>query len=167
MMLASFRARVTMFRAVAEFVVDERRAVARAVKALGLTAVMFESEALPYPPRDLYRAYVAQSDVFIGLYWQLYGRAGPGMAISGLEDEFELARGLPRLLYVKLSAPDRDPRLASLIARVEDEASDSYRIFRTTSDPRMGASPACATPTTGPGTRRRGPGHGRRHRHPR
>jgi hypothetical protein len=109
----------------------ERRVVSRAVSALRLTPVMFESGARPHPPRDLYRAYLAQSDVFIGLYWQRYGWIGPGMQISGLEDEFELSGALPRLLYVKAPAPGREPRLADLIALIEVEAVDSYRIFRT------------------------------------
>jgi Domain of unknown function (DUF4062) len=43
---------------------EERRAVARAVSALRLTPVMFEVGARPHPPRDVYRAYVAQSDVW-------------------------------------------------------------------------------------------------------
>jgi hypothetical protein len=80
--------------------VEERRAVARAVSALRLTPVLFELGARPHPPHELYRAYLAQSDVFIGLYWQRYGQLGPGMRISGLEEEFQLSRGLPRLLYV-------------------------------------------------------------------
>ena len=90
---------------------EERRAVSRAITALRLTPVMFELGARPHPPQELYRAYLAQSDVFIGLYWQRYGWVGPGMEISGLEDEFELSRALPRLLYVKAPAPDREPRL--------------------------------------------------------
>jgi hypothetical protein len=110
---------------------DERQAVARAVSALRLTPVMFEAGARPHPPRDVYRAYVAQSDVFVGLYWQQYGWVGPGMEVSGLEEELELSRGLPRLLYVKGPAPDREPRLAELLARITDEASISYRRFRT------------------------------------
>ena len=56
--------------------------------------------ARPYPPRALYRAYLAQSGIFIGLYWQRYGRVDPGGEVSGLEEEFQLAVGLPRLLYV-------------------------------------------------------------------
>jgi hypothetical protein len=48
----------------------ERRAVSRAISAQRLTPVMFELGARPHPARDLYRAYLAQSDVFIGLYWQ-------------------------------------------------------------------------------------------------
>jgi hypothetical protein len=51
------------------------------------------------------------------------------MDVSGLEDEFELSRALPRLLYLKEPALDREPRLADLIGRIADEAS--YRTFRT------------------------------------
>jgi hypothetical protein len=73
----------------------ERRAVARAISALRLTPVMFEAGARPHPPRELYQAYLAQSDVFIGLYWQQYGQVAPGMQVSGLEEEFDLSAGLP------------------------------------------------------------------------
>jgi predicted ATPase len=107
----------------------ERRAVARSISALRLTPVMFEMGARPHPPRDVYRAYLEQSDIFVGLYWQQYGRLSPGMQISGLEDEFELARGLPRLLYVKGPAPDREPRLGELLTRIREH--DSYRHFGT------------------------------------
>ncbi len=107
----------------------ERQAVSRAISALHLTPVLFELGARAHPPQDVYRAYLARSDVFIGLYWQRYGQVGPGMDISGLEEEFELSRGLPRLLYVKVPAPDREPRLTELLARVEREVS--YRGFGT------------------------------------
>ena len=109
----------------------ERRAVSRAVSALRLTPVMFEAGARPYPPAQVYRAYLAQADVFIGVYWQRYGQPVPGGRVSGLEEEFDLSGGLPRLLYVKAPAPDREPRLADLLARIQDEASASYRAFRT------------------------------------
>jgi predicted ATPase len=114
-----------------EELADERRAVSRAISALRLAPVMFELGAQPHPPQDLYRAYLAQSDVFIGLYWQRYGWIGPGMEISGLEDEFDLSRELPRLLYIKAPAPSREPRLAELLDRIREEASASYRSFRT------------------------------------
>jgi predicted ATPase len=110
---------------------EERRAVARAVTGLRLTPVMFEAGARPHPPRELYQAYLAQSDVFIGIYWQRYGQVNAGMEVSGLEEEFLLSgtRELPRLLYVKMPAPDREPRLAELLARIREDAS--YRHFRT------------------------------------
>ena len=110
---------------------EERRAVSRAVSALRLTPVMFEAGARPYPPAEVYRAYLAQADVFIGLYWQRYGQLVPGTRVSGLEEEFELSGGLPRLLYVRAPAPDREPRLADLLARIKEESSASYRYFRT------------------------------------
>ena len=92
---------------------------------------MFEAGARPHPPRELYQAYLAQSDVFIGIYWQRYGQVNAGMEVSGLEEEFLLSgtEGLPRLLYVKTPAPDREPRLAELLARIGAEAS--YRRFST------------------------------------
>jgi predicted ATPase len=110
---------------------EERRAVSRAISALRLTPVMFEVGARPHPPQDLYRAYLAQSDMFVGLYWEQYGWVGPGMEISGLEDEFELSRALPRLLYVKAPGPNREPRLTEMLARLEAQGSESYRHFRT------------------------------------
>jgi hypothetical protein len=109
----------------------ERRAVSRAVSALRLTPVMFEAGARPYPLAEVYRAYLAQADVFIGVYWQRYGQLVPGGRVSGLEEEFDLSGGLPRLLYVKGSAPDREPRLADLLARIREESAASYRHFRT------------------------------------
>jgi predicted ATPase len=109
----------------------ERLAVSRAVSALRLTPVMFEVGARPHPPAEVYRAYLAQADVFIGVYWQQYGQLVPGAAISGLEEEFDLSGALPRLLYVKGPAPDREPRLAGLLARIKAESSASYRHFRS------------------------------------
>jgi len=105
--------------------------VSRAIWALRLSPVMFELGARPYPPREVYQQYLAQSDVFIGLYWQQYGQLVPGAQVSGLAEEFELSGALPRLLYVKAPAPDREPRLADLLARIQREASASYRHFRT------------------------------------
>src|SRR5215510_8558689 len=114
-----------------EELADERAAVSRAVSALRLTPVMFELGARPHPPRELYRAYLAQSDIFIGLYWQRYGWIGPDMEISGLEDEFRLSRSMPRLLYVKTPAPDREARLTAMIGELQAQGTASYRTFRS------------------------------------
>jgi predicted ATPase len=109
---------------------EERAAVSRAISGLGLTPVLFELGARPHPPRELYRAYLAQSHIFVGLYWQRYGWVGPGMDISGLEDEFRLSHSIPRLLYVKTPAPEREPRLTAMIDELETEGTVSYRSFR-------------------------------------
>jgi predicted ATPase len=124
------RLRVFVSSTLAELA-EERAAVARAISALRLTPVMFELGARPHPPRELYRAYLAQSDIFVGLYWQRYGWIGPDMDISGLEDEFRLSGSIPRLLYVKAPAPEREPRLTAMIDELQSEGADSYRPFRT------------------------------------
>jgi predicted ATPase len=111
---------------------DERRAAATAISAVGLTPVMFEHGARPHAPQDLYRAYLAQSDIFVGLYWQSYGQVPAGSKISGLEEEFELSERLPRLLYTKVPAPNRDAGLERLMSRIRQEAS--YRRFETSEE---------------------------------
>ncbi len=95
---------------------------------------MFELGARPHPPREVYRAYLAQSQVFIGIYWQRYGWVAPGEHISGLEDEYLLSAGLPRLLYVKTPARDREPGLAELLVRIRNEGSVSYQRFTDAAD---------------------------------
>src|ERR1700751_3447791 len=79
----------------------EREAARDAVTGWRLVPVMFELGARPYPPRPVYRSYLAQSQVFVGIYWQSYGWVAPGEKFSGLEDEYRLSAGLPRLIYVK------------------------------------------------------------------
>jgi predicted ATPase len=107
----------------------ERAAAREAITQLRLTPVLFESGARPYPPRELYRAYLAQSDIFIGLYWQRYGWVAPDMTISGLEDEYRLAGDKPRLIYLKTPAHAREPRLQGLLDRIRSEEVASYQKF--------------------------------------
>jgi predicted ATPase len=107
----------------------ERQAVRDAVTRLRLVPVMFELGARPHPPRQLYRSYLAQSQVFVGVYWQSYGWVAPGEQVSGLEDEYLLSAGRPRLLYVKSPAPERESRLAEMLARIRDDGDVSYQHF--------------------------------------
>jgi predicted ATPase len=107
----------------------ERQAVRNAVTRLRLVPVMFELGARPHPPRELYRAYLAQSQIFIAVYWRRYGWVPPGQVISGIDDEFQLAAGMPRLIYVKSPGPDREPGLAEMLSRIEEQGSVSYQRF--------------------------------------
>ncbi len=111
---------------------DARIAARDAVAALRLVPVMFELGARPHPPSQVYRAYLAQSQIFVGIYWQSYGWVAPGQETSGLEDEYRLSAGLPRLIYVRSPAPDREPRLTELLNRIKSDDSVSYQRF---SDP--------------------------------
>ena len=110
---------------------DERAAVRAAIERLRLTPVMFELGARPHPPRDLYRSYLEQSDVFVGIYGESYGWVAPEMDISGLEDEYVLSQGKPTLLYVKEPSEHRDGRLVELIRRIEADGRVSYKTFST------------------------------------
>lgn len=109
----------------------ERAAARRAVTHLHLVPVYFESGARPHPPRSTYRAYLRQSQIFVGIYWQRYGWVAPGMEISGLEDEYRLAAGKPMLLYLKRPAPELEPRLAAMIDAIRAAGAASYRTFDT------------------------------------
>ena len=113
---------------------EERDAARRAIERLRLTPVLFEDGARPYPPRSLYRAYLEQSHVFVGIYWQRYGWIAPDMGISGLEDEYRSAEDKPRLIYVREPSPDRDPRLSDLLDRIKGEGQTSYKSFRSPSE---------------------------------
>jgi Domain of unknown function (DUF4062) len=106
----------------------ERRAVTSAITQMRLTPVLFELGARPYAPRDLYRAYLKQSDVFVGVYAESYGWIAPGMDVSGLEDEYRLAADMPRLIYMKETAR-RDSRLTSFLEAIQTEGVVSYRRF--------------------------------------
>jgi predicted ATPase len=109
----------------------ERAAARHAIERLHLAPVMFELGARPHPPRELYRAYLGQSDVFVGVYWQQYGWIAPGEEVSGLEDEYRLAAPeMPKLIYVKQPA-EREERLVGLIGRIRDDDTASYKPFTT------------------------------------
>src|SRR3712207_138987 len=108
----------------------ERAAVRDAVQKLHLTPILFELGARPHPPKELYLAYLRQSHVFLGIYWQQYGWIAPGETVSGLEDEYRASGDKPRLIYVRSPAPERDPRLAEMLERIANEGL-SYRRFST------------------------------------
>jgi predicted ATPase len=112
----------------------ERAAAQGAISGLHLTPVMFELGARPHPPRELYRAYLAQSEVFVGIYWQQYGWVAPGEETSGLEDEYLLCGDKPRLIYVKQVTGEREARLTGLLARIEADDGASYKHFSGADD---------------------------------
>src|SRR5215207_8754199 len=107
---------------------NERASTRAAIERLRLIPVLFELGARPYPPRDLYLAYLRQSDIFIGIYGQQYGWIAPDQEISGLEDEYLNAGKMPKLIYVQSPAPDRDPRLSEMLSRIQSDGL-SYRGF--------------------------------------
>ncbi len=109
----------------------ERKAVKDAIAQLNLAPVMFELGARPHPAISLYRAYLEQSHIFIGIYWQSYGYVAPGQKVSGLEDEYLLSGNKPRLIYIKTPAAERQAGLDRLLTRIKDDDKVSYKYFST------------------------------------
>ena len=107
----------------------ERQVARAAIEQLQLAPVMFDTGARPHPPDSLYRAYLDQSDVFVGIYWQQYGWVAPGTSVSGLEDEFRLSAQLPRLLYLKRPAPEMEPGLRRMLDEIKTDGHVSYKAF--------------------------------------
>ncbi len=110
---------------------DERKAAREAISNLRLTPVFFEAGARPHPPHDLYSAYLDQSHIFLGIYWNSYGWVSPGAEISGLEDEYRLCGNTkPKLIYVKKSE-QREPKLGQLLLDIQNSDTACYQKFET------------------------------------
>ncbi len=107
---------------------EERKAARTAIGNLRLIPVFFEAGARPHPPRDLYSAYLEQSHIFLGIYWNSYGWVAPGAEISGLEDEYRLCGNRPKLIYVK-HAEERQPELRKLLQDVQNSDTACYQKF--------------------------------------
>ncbi|WP_165759591.1 DUF4062 domain-containing protein [Rathayibacter oskolensis] len=111
---------------------EERRAVRAAVERMRLAPVMFELGARPHPPRDLYRAYLQRSEIFLGVYGHRYGWVAPDETVSGLEDEYNLAPAtMPRLIYIKETGEPPEARLVALLQRIRNDDRASYKSFET------------------------------------
>ncbi len=86
---------------------------------------MFELGSRAHPPGSSTAPTWSRATSSSGIYGERYGWIAPDMPISGLEDEFELSSGKPRLVYVRRTAPDREPRLDDLIVRMQAESGSS------------------------------------------
>lgn len=110
---------------------EERMAIKQAIQSIHLTPVMFEMGARPHAPRNLYRQYLAQSQIFVGIYWDKYGWVAPDETISGLEDEYNLSGNMPKLIYIKKSEGQREERLTRLLEKIQRDDKVSYKSFTT------------------------------------
>jgi hypothetical protein len=119
------RLRVFVSSTLAELA-DERGAVHGAIEVRAWRAAAPAPQPLP--------GLLEQSHIFVGIYWQPYGWVAPGETVSGVEDEYLLSNGMPRLLYVKAPAEEREPRLGQLLRRIQGDDTASYKSFRTSDE---------------------------------
>ena len=80
------------------------------------------------------RSYLTELEsahIFVGIYKKEYGWVASDMNISGVEDEFVVARtsNLPRLVYIQDDADGRDPRLQALLDQVRDNSEIVFSRF--------------------------------------
>lgn len=106
---------------------SEREATNSAIKSLRLvpTGVDLGSQS------GQGEASPETSDVFVGIYWQSYGWVGEDSPRSDLERDYDLSTGLPRLIYVKGPAGDRDQGLQRLLSRIGQDEHAAMRSFES------------------------------------
>ncbi len=126
------RLRVFVSSSLAELA-DDRRAARTAITRLHLSPVMFEVGARSHPASEVYRAYLRQSDIFVGIYGHSYGWVAPQQTVSGLEDEYLRSGDRPKLIYVK-TGREREPRLQDLLDRIRADDGASYKHFDDAED---------------------------------
>lgn len=103
---------------------DERAAARGAIESIKCEPILFEAiGARPHPARVTYMEGLGRAQICVILWKESYGWIDPAISISGIEDEFRIARerNLDLLVYIKTEAPNRDVRLKGLI----DEARSS------------------------------------------
>jgi predicted ATPase/class 3 adenylate cyclase len=105
----------------------ERDAAKSAIKTLRLNPTGIDLGARGAGDQE----QVESADIFVGIYWQSYGWIGGDDAVSDLESEYSRGAGLPRLVYVKEPATERELRLSGLIDRIRAEGI----VIRTFSSP--------------------------------
>lgn len=75
-----------------------------------------------------------QSHIYVGIFWESLGLLNPETGISIIENEFNLSKGKPRLIYVKDSLERRDPELEQLLQHIQKEETYRFRVFSETED---------------------------------
>ncbi len=96
---------------------SERDAAKSAIKTLRLdpAGADFGSSA------DNGSGPAVESDIFVAVYWQSYGWVNEGSDVSDLEEEYDRAVSLPRLVYLKDAGAERDERLVALLDRARSD----------------------------------------------
>ncbi|MGH8916254.1 MAG: adenylate/guanylate cyclase domain-containing protein [Acidimicrobiia bacterium] len=74
---------------------------------------------------------VEDADIFVGIYWELYGWVDEVSPVSDLEHDFDRGANLPRLIYVKEPAPDREQGLVRLLERIRAADGSTSRTFES------------------------------------
>ena len=91
----------------------------------------FKSGARPHPPRGMYRAYLEQSQVFVGIYSQRYGSVAPGIEIAGWRMSTGWRRASRSCCTSSVPLRAEEPRLTAMIDSIRAGGTVSCRAFAT------------------------------------
>lgn len=106
---------------------EERAAARSAIESIKCEPILFEAiGARPHPARVTYMEGLGRAQICVIIWKESYGWIDPAINISGIEDEFRIARErhLDLLVYIKADAANRDARVKDLV--------DEARTFVTT-----------------------------------
>lgn len=115
---------------------SERAALVKVIEGMELTALYFEETARPHPAAKVYRKFVAETDIFVGIYGTGYGwvDTDAGMSISGVEDEWQLSKRKSRLVFVLDTNQPRESKLEALLKDIQQTDDVTYCKFRDSDD---------------------------------
>lgn len=105
---------------------NERLIMKKALEKCRIESFVFESDAgaRPESPRQAYLDEVADSDLYIGIFWNRYS------APTIEEFEYAKAAGKPSLVYVKSFDIRREPKLEDFLKQISlSNSGITYRCF--------------------------------------
>ncbi|HEX6146724.1 MAG TPA: adenylate/guanylate cyclase domain-containing protein, partial [Acidimicrobiia bacterium] len=109
---------------------SEREAAKSAIKSLRLVPAGVDLGSLPGQDGPA----LEDADIFVGIYWQSYGWTTDDSPVSDLEQEYDRGAGLPRLIYVKEPAAEREEGLRRLLDRIGNDGRSPSRSFESPGD---------------------------------
>lgn len=103
----------------------ERKELTRRIKErFRWDTFIFEETSRPHSPRELYKAGIQQSQIFIGIYGSEYGWIDKekGMTISGIHDEWRLATEYKKYRHAFIkNTNNRESNLTELINEIQKD----------------------------------------------
>ncbi len=127
----SLNLRVRVLISVTEDELEKECNVARNVieKNLRLQSVTSNFKQSQIKTQKAFRLDLEQSHIYVGIFWKSLNTLNSETGISFIENEFDLSKGKPRLIYVKDSPEGRDPKLEQLLQRIQNEEIYCFRVL--------------------------------------
>lgn len=129
--ISGLNLRVRVLLSIAEEELGKECNVVRDVieKNLKLQSVTSTFQQSQIKTQEAFRLNLDQSHIYVGILWQSLNLLNPETGISLIENEFNLSKGKPRLIYVKDSPEGRESELEKFLQRIQKEETYCFRAF--------------------------------------